>query len=104
SGASSQPATKQTTAISRASWILCHGVFQRCSPTKMSDVTTPAMTRLGIAPLLKGQMYIETRSNGSHLATHPALNATRRTNQAMGAQRQRRVGMYSRQTAKYVRP
>src|ERR1700721_1003818 len=95
SGASSQPATNKTTATSRANWIFCHGVFQGCSPRKMSDVTAPAMTRLGIAPLPKGQMYIETRSKGSHLATQPALNATSRTNQALGAQGQRRVGMQS---------
>src|SRR5882757_3697489 len=93
SGASSQPATKHTTPIRRASWIFCHGVFQRCSPRKIEDVTTPAMIRLGRAPLPKGQMYIETWPSGSHLATHAALKATSATNQMIGAARQRRVGM-----------
>src|SRR6185437_15622721 len=93
SGASSQPATKHTTAIRRATWIFCHGVFQRCSPRKMDEVTTPAMTRLGNAPLPKGQMYMETWPSGSHLATHAALKATRAINHTTGAMRQRRVGM-----------
>src|SRR5438128_1146075 len=104
SGASSQPAMKHTTPIRRASWIFCHGVFQRCSPRKMDEATVPAMTRLGSAPLPKGQMYIETRPSGIHLATHAALKATSAMNQTTGAMRQRRVGMYSRQAAKYVMP
>src|ERR1700752_564734 len=100
SGASSQPTTKHTTAIRSANWIFCHGVFQRCSPRKMEDVTMPAMTSVGRHPLPKGQMYIDTCAKGSHRAVQAALKATSAISHRTGAMRQRRAGIYSRQTAK----